>query len=240
MTANDIIAAAMRRLGALTQGETPTAAESADALATLNDMLEAWSIDRLTVFTLASAQYTLTGGKQTYTIGIDPAGVLTADFNAVRPARVSDARLIVSGMRYGLEIVEDKRWAERPLQSFIAIPSKLYVDGGYPLQTLALDPAPSDAYTLELWSWQALQQFANLAAKYYFPPAYARALKHNLAVELAPSFDREPSPTLVRLAAESKAAVENLNLESPVADVDPAVLGGRNGRVYMGWIGNYR
>lgn len=42
MTVNDLIRRAMRSLGVLHTGENPSAAEAADALDTLNDLLNAW------------------------------------------------------------------------------------------------------------------------------------------------------------------------------------------------------
>lgn len=45
MTANDIIRRAMRSIGVLHHNEAPKASEAADALDTLNDMLNAWIYD---------------------------------------------------------------------------------------------------------------------------------------------------------------------------------------------------
>jgi hypothetical protein len=42
MTVHDLIRRSMRALGVLRSGENPSAAEAADALDTLNDMLNAW------------------------------------------------------------------------------------------------------------------------------------------------------------------------------------------------------
>ena len=45
MTVNDLIRSALRTLGVLRAGENPTPAEAADALVTLNGMLNAWIYD---------------------------------------------------------------------------------------------------------------------------------------------------------------------------------------------------
>ncbi|TFH49493.1 MAG: hypothetical protein E4H01_04160 [Lysobacterales bacterium] len=42
MTVNDLVRRAMRTLGVLRAGENPKPSEAADAIATLNDMLNAW------------------------------------------------------------------------------------------------------------------------------------------------------------------------------------------------------
>ena len=56
MTGNDVITAALLRINAVSPGENPQAAEAAAALATLNDMLDAWQIERLMIST-SSAWY---------------------------------------------------------------------------------------------------------------------------------------------------------------------------------------
>ena len=49
-TAGDQINAALRLIGQLAEAETPTAATSQDALAAMNQMLDSWNIERLSVF----------------------------------------------------------------------------------------------------------------------------------------------------------------------------------------------
>jgi len=50
VTAGDQINAALRLIGQLAEGETPSAETSQDALAALNQMIDSWSIERLSVF----------------------------------------------------------------------------------------------------------------------------------------------------------------------------------------------
>ncbi len=49
-TAGDQINRALRLLGILAEGETPSASMSQDALMAMNQMIESWSIERLSVF----------------------------------------------------------------------------------------------------------------------------------------------------------------------------------------------
>jgi hypothetical protein len=50
-TAGDQINAALRLIGQLAEGETPSAATSQDALAAMNQMIDSWNTDRLLVYT---------------------------------------------------------------------------------------------------------------------------------------------------------------------------------------------
>jgi hypothetical protein len=49
-SAGDQINRALRLLGVLAEGETPSAATSQDALVALNQMIESWNTERLAVF----------------------------------------------------------------------------------------------------------------------------------------------------------------------------------------------
>lgn len=70
MTARDLITRALRAIGVLAQGETPTAAEAQDALLILQDMLASWATWRRTIPTVARPSFTLVPGVQDYTLGI--------------------------------------------------------------------------------------------------------------------------------------------------------------------------
>ena len=59
-TANDQINGALRLIGQLAEGETPSAATSADALTAMNQMLDSWSSERLSVFSTQDQVFTWT------------------------------------------------------------------------------------------------------------------------------------------------------------------------------------
>ncbi len=54
-TANEQINGALRLLGVLAEGETPSAETSQDALAALNQMIDSWNTERLSVFSTQKA-----------------------------------------------------------------------------------------------------------------------------------------------------------------------------------------
>ncbi len=65
----DIIKRSLRRIGALSTGETPDTSETNDAFEVLNEMLDQWSNDHLLVFVQQEVIQELTGGQFIYTIG---------------------------------------------------------------------------------------------------------------------------------------------------------------------------
>jgi hypothetical protein len=65
---------------------------------------------------------------------------------------------------------------------------------------LHLNPVPSAADTLVLYTWQQLSRFAATSDTFDLPPGYARAIRYNLALELAPEygFRFQPRPATWR------------------------------------------
>lgn len=69
MTARDVITRALRTIGVLAQGETPTGAEANDALLVLQDLLNSWGVQRQTIYTIARTTWPVVVGEQDYTLG---------------------------------------------------------------------------------------------------------------------------------------------------------------------------
>lgn len=68
-TANDIIKAALRRITSYQSGETIATPDAQDALDTLNDLLDSWSLDKLNVFGSNENILTWVSGQNQYKVG---------------------------------------------------------------------------------------------------------------------------------------------------------------------------
>lgn len=73
-TANDIITGALRFCNAYASGESLAADDAADALETLNDLLESLSTDQASVYASNEEVFSYVGGQYRYTIGNYDAG----------------------------------------------------------------------------------------------------------------------------------------------------------------------
>lgn len=89
MTVSDIIQDALTTIGELQPQQTPSPEDLAYGMQTLNAILDSWSTERLNLYTVNSAQYSLTPGKQDYTVG--PTG----DFSQNRPVLVQNISVIL-------------------------------------------------------------------------------------------------------------------------------------------------
>ena len=74
----DIISRALKDIGALEAGETPTSDAAQDAFDMLNDMLDQWSNEDMMVFYKTEIVFSITPGQSQYTIG--PGGQIGANF----------------------------------------------------------------------------------------------------------------------------------------------------------------
>jgi len=69
----EIISGALKDIGALEAGETPTPEAAQDALEVMNLMLDQWSNENMMVFNVTEIIFTLTNGVVQYTLGDMPA-----------------------------------------------------------------------------------------------------------------------------------------------------------------------
>lgn len=243
MTVNDLINRSLRLLGAINIGDPPTAPEAQDALLALNGMVDAWANERLMIYTTARNLYNLAPDQQVYQIG--PSG---PDWIGPRPTRIDAAGLLLGNSdptqvyeRPLAVIRTDKDWAAfriKGLQS--TLPLGLYYDRWYsnpdsatsPVGSgnIAVWPVPTAVNQVALYTPVAVSQFTALTQTIALPPGYQRALTYNLAIELAPEFDREPSDVVVAIAEQSKAGIKRVNAPSAIGRMrtDP-VLRGKGG-----------
>jgi hypothetical protein len=210
------------RKAAVTLGpqRTPSPAQYQDGLEELNRLLGSLNCDRLFIFSMARYEYPMSGAK-TFTIGIDPQGQTIADLNGPRPLQIDKANIIYSvpGIRRPLALLTDLQWSEVVVQDIAnSIPDALYDDYAYPLSTLYIYPQPVPGYILELYIWNLVATFLTPNDVVLLPPGYEDALVLNLALRLAPHFQRATDPNLREDARISWMRLMSINAPKPVAD----------------------
>lgn len=223
MTAQDLISRALRLAGIIGESEVPTAAMNADALDTLNDLIDQWNTDGLMLFQTTNDTFNLIPGKDTYTIG--PGG----DFNDVRPVQVNSAFVEYQGVSFPLYQQNQEEFNLITLKSQQQVLPRfwLYLNTA-PLGTLQIWPVPSLAMPLTLTMQRVLPPLT-LASTIDYPPGYAKALRYGLAVELLPEYGMQPSPLLIEMARSSKATIKRANYVNTVASYDPTLVGPQGG-----------
>jgi len=208
-TAGDQINRALRLLGVLAEGETPSASTSQDGLVALNQMIESWSTERLSVFSTQDQIFTWPAGQINRTLG--PSG----NFSGNRPILLDDAtyyRDPGTNVSFGINMT-------------------------YPDVDMYIYPKPTRDLEWHFISVEELSNPATLTTALAFPPGYLRAFVYNLAMEIAPEFGVEPSPQVTRIAMTSKRNLKRINNPDDIMSMPYSLIATR--QRFNVYAGNY-
>jgi len=218
---NGILYPALRKAAVtIGPGRTPSPAQFQDGIDELNRLINSLNCDRLFIYSLDTIQLPLSESRSAWTIGCDPQGLTKVDLHLPRrPDVISYAVLISNNVRYPVTVATPQMWAARILDTNpMTFPDLLYYDRGYPVATITFDGQPQAGTILELWTWHLIPQAASLDDAMQIPSGYDDALVLNLAVRLAPHFQRPVDPDVRQQARESLMRVLSLNAPQPIAD----------------------
>jgi len=208
-TARDLISDAHRLLGLAASGNALPESVYQDNLAALNQMIDSWSIERLTVFSTQDQVFTWPAGQATRTLG--PTG----DFVGNRPVLVDDSTYFrdpQSGVSFGLVMVNQQQYNGIALKTAnSSYPQVMWANMTYPDISMTIYPVPTRLLEFHIVSVEELTQPALLNTALAFPPGYLRCFKYNLAVEIANEFSVEAPPTVQRIAMSSKRNLKRVN-----------------------------
>lgn len=209
MTARTWITSALRLIGVLAAGEAAEATAADSALTAASDMLDAWAAERLTIYSQTRSLCALVANQQRYTVGT--GGNWAQD----RPLWIDGVGYLLSdGTEYSLgkPFTRDE-WQAISQKSLSGTPERIFYNPTFPLGAVDVWPKPTDA-TAQIVIYAPLapiKSVATLDTAISAPEGWAKALRYNLAIELAPEYGIEPSPTVVTGAVESKAAIKRVN-----------------------------
>jgi hypothetical protein len=224
-TAGEQINRAIRLLGVLAEGETPSAAASQDALMALNQMIDSWSTERLAVFCTQDQVFTWPAGEYIRTLG--PSG----DFVGLRPVLLDDAtyyRDPGTNVSFGIKFINQQQYDGIAVKTVTSTyPQVIFVNMGFPDVTMSIYPRPTRDLEWHFVSVQELDKPADLSTVMYYPPGYLRAFTYNLAMEFAPEFGVEPSPQVQRIAMTSKRDLKRINNPDDVMSMPYAIVATR-------------
>lgn len=233
-SAGDQINRALRLLGVLAEGETPTAAMSQDALMAMNQMIESWNTERLSVFCTQDQIFNWPSSEIKRTLG--PSG----DFVGNRPILFDEATYFKApnGVSYGIKFINQQQYDGIAVKNVTSTyPQVIFANMTYPNVEMYVYPMPTQVLEWHFVSVQELDQPATLATSLHFPPGYLRAFTYNLAMEIAPEYGIEPSPQVQRIAMTSKRDLKRINNPDDVMALPYALVANR--QRFNIYAGNY-
>ena len=172
----------------------------------------------------AIAQTVTMSANATFTV--NPAEQFTfttpGDIKMQRPLRFNNSYTRITssgntGLDYWFDFISFERYNELGYKGIPGPwPIIAAVQATFPLSTLYVYPAPSQAGEVHLFSDLILSQFATISTNYNLPQGYTRALKKLAAVEFSPGYGKTPSRQLLAQASEARAFIKALNSEPVV------------------------
>lgn len=232
ITARDLISQALDTLGVIAAGETPSAEDMAAGLVVLNQMIDDWATQRLTIPSIQRKTWTIVSGTASYTVGDG------GDVDMVRPVYINYINFIDTSQTPDLELplqyLTDDAWDALSVKDLESnYPRTVYYNPTFPLGTLTFWPVPTSS-TLQgvIYAPQATTQFVDLSSTVCFRPGYVKALRYNLAMDLAPTFNAKPDPMIVQTAHDALANLKRANIRLSDLPVDQALRPRRPYNIY--------
>ena len=224
-TAGELINGALRLIGMLAEGETPSAATSQDALTAMNQMIDSWNTERLSIFSTQDQIFTWPNNQVHRTLG--PTG----DFVGNRPVQLDDSTYFkdpTTGISYGIKIINQQQYDGIAVKSVTStFPQVMWINMDYPNIDMYVYPVPTKALEWHFISVEELTQPATIYTQLTFPPGYLRAFRYNLACEIAAEFGVEPSPQVSRIAMTSKRNLKRINNPDDIMSLPYSIVGTR-------------
>jgi hypothetical protein len=201
LTRNQLIESALRKLGVLAEGQTPSTQNYADGMMALNTVISQLRAVGMPLW--ARSEYTFTPTTNTYTIGTGMT--LSTPF----PVKLLQAFRTDTGAKIPLEIVAREDFNILPTSSNgspIKINYQPFVNYG----TISLWPTPAstNTATVTLVYQRPYQYFTTSTETMDFPEEWYTAIIYHLAVRLAPEWG-VPLPDRQMLMQEAKMYTED-------------------------------
>jgi len=233
-TLRDVIKASLQSIGALAQGESPSADEEEEARLVCNRMLGSWAAEGLLVHAKVREEFTLVVASASRTIGA------TGNYATTRPVRYLRATIedqSASGTPESpVEMITTQQWADiTDKATTAALPTKIYLENTYPNDTINFWPVPSAANKLVLYTEKPLTAFTSVSTTFSFPEGYEEAVVLNLGKRLAKNYGKMIDQDYFNEAINLKANLQVNNSEPRYLTCDAALLGSGGYDIYKGY-----
>jgi hypothetical protein len=201
LTRNQIIESALRKLGVLAEGQTPSSQNYSDGMMALNAVIAQLRAIGMPLW--ARSEYTFTPTTGTYTIGTGMT------LNTPFPVKLLQAFRTETNAKIPMELVAREDFNTLPTTdtgSPIKVNYRPYVNYG----SVSFWPTPtsSNTSTVTLVYQRPYQYFTGASETMDFPEEWYNALIYHLAVRLAPEWG-VPLPDRQMLLQEAKMYTED-------------------------------
>ena len=224
-----IISPALRMANIIGAEETPSNAESEDALRTLNRLIDQWAAERLKIPIVTATTFTLSAATASFSVGTG------GDVAIVRPGYIDKVQYRDSSdIDTDLTVLTQQAWmAISDKTETSTRPAYAYYEPTYAgqLGTLYLWPIATTAATGVVWSPTAISEVLTTTTL-AVPLGYENFMVTQLAITLSGQYGRQLSPLIMKGAMEAENAIKRLNVRPQDLSIDAGALVGRGGGRY--------
>lgn len=185
LQAQDIVNAALRKLGVLSGNATPETYQVTNAIQALNALIKGFYADGMPVWAIQTYTFTTVQGTPQYLIGPGQT------FNTDMPLKVLQAWRNQSGnySNIPMNIYTNYNYDLLPLTNSSGTPVNLYYQPFETYGAINLWPKPNDSVTAISIRYQVpFEDIVNLTDNLDFPSYWTEAIIYNLAQRLAPEY----------------------------------------------------
>ena len=188
VTRDDIIKRALRLIGVLAQGETPSAAQITEAASALNGLVKAWQADGMPLWALKSYAIPLVAGTKDYEIGLGKV------INIPKPLKVQQMynHNVTSNVDIPMRLLTKQEYNLLGNKTSTGNPIQAYYNPQRDYGILSLFPVPSTveqaANTITIFYQRPFEDFDASTDNPDFPQEWYDAITYGLATRLAPEY----------------------------------------------------
>jgi len=233
-TAATMINDALKEIGVLAEGDTPTATMADDALRALNRLMEILSNEQSFAYTPNLVSLALTS-QTSFTVG--PSGAtVTAD----RPIGIESAFVDRGSLTYPVRVVNNQQWDSIVYKTSTGSNTEVvWYEPTMPNGIVHVWPKCTGC-TLNLRVINLVVSFSTLSTTLSMPPGYEEALIKNLAVNIHPQYPASNlSPLTIQAAKSSLKKITRNNNVIPTLGLDPILMGNRRSNNLAAILGGY-
>ena len=207
VTRDQLITGALRMIGAVAQGETPTSTQITEAAEALNMMVKAYEADGMPLWGIETYGIPLVSGQSTYTIGTGQ------EINIPKPLKVIQAwnKVLTSGVDIPMRILTKQEYNILGNKTTGGNPIQVYYQPKLAYGELHVFPVPTNVEEAQnevyIVYQRPFEDFVTSGDNPDFPQEWLDALKYGLAARLAPEYGI-PSDQRMILIREAKEIKE--------------------------------
>lgn len=222
VTRDDIIKRALRLIGVLAQGETPTAAQITEGAFALNSLVKAWQADGMPLWALKSYNIPLVAGTKDYEIGLGKT------INIPKPLKVQQIynHNLTSNIDIPMRALTKQEYNMLGNKTSSGNPIQAYYNPQLDYGILSVFPVPSTVEqtknVITIFYQRPFEDFDASTDTPDFPQEWFDAVMYGLATRLAPEYGVP--------AADRKVLWQEAN----IIKQDALNFGLENGSLYFG------